>query len=109
MVKWNNLNYTCITFGGGEILKFDEKIGIQYWKIPNTSGDSISGASGAGFWRLIYENGILRKSLEGVVSAEECSYDYIEAMSAPYLYDTFLSGLKKYYMDNNFLSIWLSV
>ena len=91
---------TCITFGGGEFLKFDEKIGCQYWEIPNTSGSSIAGASGAGFWRFIFENGILRKSLEGVIIAEGDGYDYIEAMETSYLYDSFLPELKKYCAEN---------
>lgn len=99
-IRPDGLLDTCLTFGGGEVLKFDDKIGIQYWEIPNTSGNSIAGASGAGFWRFIYENGILRKSLEGVVIAEGRRYDYIEAMETQYLYGYFLSGLKKYCKKN---------
>jgi hypothetical protein len=99
-IRPDGLLDTCITFGGGEVLKFDEKMGIQYWEIPNTSGDSISGASGAGFWRFIFERGILRVSLEGVIIAEGCKYDHIEAMEASYLYDYFLPLLKKkYYLE----------
>ena len=99
-IRPDGLLNTYIAFGGGETLKFDEKTSIQYWRIPNTSGESIAGGSGAGFWRFIYKNGILYKSLEGVIIAEGQNCDYFEAMETSYLYDSFLPQLKKFCKDN---------
>ena len=99
-IRPDGLINTFVAFGGGEILKFDEKIGVQYWRVPNTSGESIAGGSGAGFWRLIYNNGVLRKSLEGVITAEDRNYEYFEAIATSYLYDTFLPQLKKFCTRN---------
>jgi hypothetical protein len=90
---------TFAALGGGESLISEGC--YQYWAIPNTSRQSISGASGAGFWRFLYEKGILRKSLEGVIIAEGPHYDYIKAMAVPYLYETFLPGLKNFFTSKD--------
>ena len=87
---------TYVALGRGEMPKFDEKSSIQYWRVPNTSGESIAGGSGAGFWRFIENNGIFRKSLEGVIIAEGENCNYFEAMETMYLYSTFLPKLKKF-------------
>lgn len=99
-IRPDGLLDTCVEFGGGETLKFDEKADLQYWQVPNTSGDSIGGGSGAGFWRFLYKNGTLYKSLEGVIIAEGEKCDYFEAMETSYLYNTFLPQLKKFCKDN---------
>ena len=91
---------TYVAFGGGETLKFDEKSGVQYWRVPNTSGESIAGGSGAGFWRFIKSQGALRKSLEGVIIAEGENCNYFEAMETEYLYGTFVPQLKAFCKDN---------
>ena len=86
---------TPICFGGGEKICFDEQAFVQFWDIPNTSRQSIKGGSGAGFWRFRYdENRRLIKSLAGVITAEGLDYDYIEAIAASYIFDTFLPSLK---------------
>ncbi|MCE5294375.1 MAG: hypothetical protein LLF94_07145 [Chlamydiales bacterium] len=85
--------------GGGETIRFDNETNISYWKIPNSSNKSIAGASGAGFWRHKIDKENLQTSLEGVIIAESLLYDYVEAISPSYLYDTFLPNLKKYSID----------
>jgi hypothetical protein len=92
---------TPICLGGGEVIKHDNERNIQYWKIPNTSKKSIGGSSGAGFWRFRYENGILRKSLEGVIIAEGKNCNFIEAMATPFLYDIYLPQLKHFCISNS--------
>lgn len=99
-IRSDGLLDTYAALGGGEILKFDEKIGIQYWEIPNHDGNSIAGASGGGFWRFIFENDVLRKSFEGVIVSESPKFDSIEAMDPGYIYGPFLTGLKKYCKEN---------
>lgn len=87
----------CI--GGGEVIKHDTATDIQYWKIPNTSKETICGASGAGFWRFTLDNRVLRHSLEGVITSEVLACSSIEAIAAPYLYDDFLPMLKTTCME----------
>jgi hypothetical protein len=99
-IRPDGLLDTYVAFGGGETLKFDEKNCVQYWRVPNTSGESIAGGSGAGFWRFIKSQGILRKSLEGVIIAEGENCNYFEAMETAYLYGTFLPQLKVFCKDN---------
>jgi hypothetical protein len=99
-IRPDGLLDTYVAFGGGETLKFDEKSGVQYWRIPNTGKESIAGGSGAGFWRFIDKNGMLRRSLEGVIIAEGQNFDYFEAMETSYLYFTFLPQLKQFCKDN---------
>lgn len=99
-IRADGLINTYTAFGGGEILKFDQVARVQYWRVPNTSGESIGGGSGAGFWRCKYENGVLQKSLEGVVIAEGENYDYFEALAPSYLYDDFLPQLKRFCIEN---------
>jgi hypothetical protein len=95
-VRPDGLLNTFVAFGGGEFLIN----GAQSWAIPNTTRESIAGASGAGFWRFFYDDGALSKALEGVVIAEGGDYDYVEAMATPYLYDIFLPQLKRFCTDN---------
>lgn len=88
---------TAVCIGGGETLRFDDKAQLQYWEIPNDTNKSISGGSGAGFWRFFCEKGQITPSLEGVIISEEATnYSYFEAMSTSYLYETFLPGLKDF-------------
>lgn len=91
---------TPLCIGGGEVIKHDTKTNIQYWEIPNTSRKSIGGGSGAGFWRFRYEEGELKKSLEGVIIAEAENFSHIEAMATPYLYDSYLTDLKDFCTAN---------
>lgn len=91
---------TFAAIGGDEVLRYDEKIGVHYWEIPNTSGESIAGGSGAGFWRFRNEEGTLHKSFEGVVTAESQAFNSIEAIATPYFYDDFLPNLKKFCLEN---------
>ena len=99
-IRPDGLLDTYVAFGGGETLKCDEKSGVQYWRVPNTSRESIAGGSGAGFWRFIKSQGVLRKSLEGVILLEGENCNYFEAMETAYLYGTFLPQLKTYCKDN---------
>lgn len=92
---------TAVCIGGEERLRFDDKATLQYWEIPNDTHKSISGGSGAGFWRFHCEKQQITPSLEGVVISEERSnYSYFEAMSSSYLYETFLPELKKYFLGS---------
>lgn len=93
-IRSDGLLNTFVAFGGGEILKFDEKAHIHYWQIPNTLRESVAGGSGAGFWRFFFEGNTLKKSLEGIVISESLNCDYFEAMETLYLYDSFLPSLK---------------
>jgi len=88
-----------VCLGGGETIHFDNETKISYWKIPNSSKKTIAGASGAGFWRHKIDKDNLQTSLEGVIIAESLLYDYVEAISPSYLYDTFLPNLRKYSID----------
>lgn len=86
---------TPICLGGGEKIRFDERSAVQYWGIPNKSRQTIKGASGVGFWRFRCDaDGLLTKSLAGVVIAERIDCSQIEAMAASYLFDDFLPALK---------------
>jgi hypothetical protein len=87
---------TPICFGGGEKIRFDARAFVQYWEIPNTSGQTMRGGSGAAFWQFrCNENGDLIKSLAGVITAESTGCDLIEAIAASYIFDDFLPNLKK--------------
>lgn len=99
-IRPDGLLNTFVAFGGGEVIKFDESTNVQYWRVPNTTGESIGGGSGSGFWRWKYEDGILRISLEGVVISEGENCEYFEVMAPSYLYDVFLPQLKKVCKDN---------
>ena len=86
---------TAVHIGGGELLKYDDEAKLHYWQVPNELNKSISGGSGAGFWRFDCNQQIRVSSLEGVVISEESeSYSYFEALSPSYLYDEFLPHLK---------------
>ncbi len=86
---------TPVCLGGGEKICFDDRAFVQFWHIPNTSRKSIKGGSGAGFWRFRYDqNRLLMKSFAGVITAEGPDCDYIEAIAAPYIFETFLPSLK---------------
>jgi hypothetical protein len=93
---------TAVCIGGGEILRYDDNAHLHYWEIPNDTSKSISGGSGAGFWRFECAKQQITPSLEGVVISEESSnYSYFEAMSSSYLYETFLPELKNYFKDKS--------
>lgn len=86
---------TATHIGGGELLKYDDKAKLQYWQVPNHLHKSISGGSGAGFWRFDCSQHIRVPSLEGIIISEEAeSYSYFEALSPSYLYNEFLPELK---------------
>lgn len=86
---------TKVCIGGGESLKLDDETQSLYWQIPNTSNESIKGASGAGFWRFDCNQQTPIASLEGVVTSEDVlSYSSFEAVSPSFLYENFLRGLK---------------
>jgi hypothetical protein len=91
---------TALCIGGGEVIKHDLETHVQYWKVPNTSRKSIGGGSGAGFWRFRYEEGVLKKSLEGVVISEGENFDFFEAMAPSYPYDSYLGDLKNFCEEN---------
>lgn len=92
---------TAVHIGGGELLKRDNPFDTPYWSIPNTSNKSIAGGSGAGFWRFDCGKELITKSLEGVIiSEEETTYSFFEAMASEYIYGTFLPELKSYCVNN---------
>jgi len=68
---------------------------IPYWKVPNTSKQSISGGSGAGFWRFDTSKNLIEASLEGIVVSESRDHSYFEAIDSDYIYNDFLSKLRK--------------
>ncbi len=82
-------------------MRFDDKAHLQYWEIPNDTNKSITGGSGAGFWRFHCEKQQITPSLEGViVSEEQSNYSYFEALATPYLYEDFLPKLKEFCEKN---------
>jgi hypothetical protein len=86
---------TAVHIGGGELLKYDDEAKLHYWQVPNELHKSISGGSGAGFWRFDCNKPIRVPSLEGIIISEEAeTYSYFEALSPSYLYDDFLPKLK---------------
>ncbi|MFW9876421.1 MAG: hypothetical protein ACFFG0_25275 [Candidatus Thorarchaeota archaeon] len=94
--KNNGFLDTCLCIGGKEKLKSDKQTGVQLWEIPNTSNKSISGASGAGFWRFnckkpqdIFLGGI-------IISEDSSKFSFIRAITNSYIYNNFLPDLKKY-------------
>jgi hypothetical protein len=92
---------TAVHIGGGELIKYDDEAMLHYWQVPNELHKSISGGSGAGFWRFDCNQQIIVPSLEGVVISEESiSYSYFEALSPSYLYDEFLPKLKHVCSEN---------
>jgi hypothetical protein len=86
---------TAAYIGGGEVLKYDDEAKLHYWQVPNELHKSISGGSGAGFWRFDCNQQTIAPSLEGVVVSEDSeSYSYFEAITTSYLYDEFLPRIK---------------
>lgn len=107
-IRPDELLDTAVYIGGGEKLKLDDQTHLQYWEVPNTSNKSISGGSGAGFWRFQCGEQPMIASLEGVIISEESlTYSYFEAMATPYIYEDFLPNLKSY--CNNNLSYFLAL
>ncbi|NGX52737.1 MAG: hypothetical protein KR126chlam5_01040 [Candidatus Anoxychlamydiales bacterium] len=86
---------SSLCIGGGECLKYDDQAKLQYWKVPNTSKEPISGA---GFWRFDCGKKPMHISLEGVITSEDRSEDrsFFEAMPTPCLYEDFLPKLKNF-------------
>ncbi|MBX9923361.1 MAG: hypothetical protein K2Y01_04565 [Rhabdochlamydiaceae bacterium] len=92
---------TAVHIGGGELLRRDNPFDSPYWNIPNTSNKSISGGSGAGFWRFNCGKELITQSLEGVIiSEEEATYSFFKAMSSEYIYNEFLPDLKNHCVKN---------